>query len=160
MNRIYCSPFTRIMVIVGFGLLLSTAGLPSAARQAEKEEGSKRTKSRLDGAWRLVSAKDADGQAREAPAGVEMTKLVVDGRFAWTVAQNGTAVSGAGGTYTVTDDAYTEKVTYGVTDNQQPLVGKTFTFTWKLEGGKWHHKGVLKTDAGEQIIDEVWERIP
>jgi hypothetical protein len=160
MNRIFSALSPRVFLLLGFGLFLLATGLPSTAQQAKKEVGAKRARSQLDGAWRLVSAKEADGQTREVPAGVEMTKLVVDGRFAWMVVQNGTAVSGAGGTYTFTDDAYTEKVTYGVTDNQQPLVGKTFTFTWKLEGGKWHHKGVLKTDAGEQVIDEVWERIP
>jgi hypothetical protein len=161
MNRIDGSPFTKIVVVVGFGLLLSATGLPALAQQAKKEIGSKKARSQLDGAWRLVSSKDpASGRMRSVPTGIEMTKLIVDGRYVWTVVQNGTVVSGAGGSYTVSGDKYTEKVTYGMTDRQQPMVGRSFTFTWKFEGGKWHHKGVLKIDRAQQEIDEIWERVP
>jgi hypothetical protein len=161
MNRVHCWPSTRIMVIAGFGLLLWATGLPSAAQQAKKETGSKKARSQLDGAWRLVSSNDpASGRMRSVPAGIEMTKLIVDGRYVWTVVRNGTVVSGAGGSYTVAGDKYTEKVTYGMTDRQQPMVGRSFTFTWKFEGGKWHHKGVLKIDGAQQEIDEIWERVP
>ena len=40
------------------------------------------------------------------------------------------------------------------------MVGRSFTFTSKFEGGKWHHKGVLKIDGAQQEIDEIWERVP
>ena len=161
MNRIALSAFPRIMLVVGFGLLLSATGLPSSAQQAKKEAASKKARSQLDGAWRLVSSKDpASGRMRSVPAGIEMTKLIVDGRYVWTVVQNGTVVAGAGGSYSVSGDKYTEKVTFGVTERQQPMVGRSFTFTWKFEGGKWHHKGVLKIDGAQQEIDEIWERVP
>jgi len=82
------------------------------------------------------------------------------GRYAWTVAQNGKAFGGAGGQCQVDDLAYTETVTYVLTDNSQPLVGKSFKFTWKIEGGKWHHQGKLQVGAAAQEIDEIWERVP
>jgi hypothetical protein len=89
-----------------------------------------------------------------------MTKLVVGGRFVWIVSQNGRAVAGAGGSYTVSPDAYAETVSYAVGQNQQPLIGTTTKFTWRFEGGKWHHKGTLRVGQAKQEIDESWERIP
>jgi hypothetical protein len=89
-----------------------------------------------------------------------MTKLIVGGRYAWTSVQNGKAVGGARGQYQVDDLAHTEMVTYVLTDNSQPLIGKTVKFTWKIEGGKWHHQGILKAGAVAQEIDEIWERVP
>jgi hypothetical protein len=97
---------------------------------------------------------------RDVPPGFEMTKLIVDGRYIWTVVQNGTVIAGAGGSYTTTDNAYTETVTFGMTNRQQPMVGRSFSFTWKFEDGKWHHKGILKVNVGQQEIDEIWERVP
>ena len=131
MNRIDGPPFTRVMVIAGFGLLLWATGLPSAAQQAKKDAGSKKARTQLDGEWHLVSSKHpASGRMRSVPAGIEMTKLIVDGRYVWTAVQNGTVI--AGGSYTVAGEKYTEKVTYGMTDRQQPMVGRSFTFTWKF----------------------------
>jgi hypothetical protein len=161
MNFVALLGFRRMVAIAALGLLLSVSGLPATARQANKETASGKTKSQLDGAWRLVRAKDATGgQYRDVPPGVEMTKLIVDGRYAWVVTQNGIAVAGAGGNYSVSGHTYTENVTYGVTTRQQPMVGRSFAFTWTIEGGKWHHKGTLRTGSGVQEIDEIWERIP
>jgi RNA polymerase sigma factor (sigma-70 family) len=118
-------------------------------------------KSRLEGAWRLVSSKDPrSGQIRALPADVEVTKLIVDGRYFWTVIQNGTATTGAGGRYEVDGETYTEFVGYAVGDNTKPLVGGTFKFTCKTEDGKWHHRGTVDVGAAKQEIDEVWERVP
>jgi hypothetical protein len=115
----------------------------------------------LEGAWRLVGAFDPrSGQQRALPGGIEMTKLIVGGRFAWVVTQNGKAIAGAGGTWSMTPDAYSETVTYAVGANQQALVGSATKFTWKFEQGKWHHKGTLRVGQNTQGIDEFWERIP
>ncbi len=150
-----------VVVLVAFGLLvLHTAGW-AIAQEGKKTKQKAAGKSMLDGAWRLVSSKDPrSGQMRPIPPGIEMTKLIVGGRYAWTVVQNGKAVGGAGGQYQVDDLAYTEMVTYVLTDNSQPLIGKTVKFTWKIEGGKWHHQGILKAGAVAQEIDEIWERVP
>lgn len=129
---------------------------PPGTRKAAEDVAHK-----LDGAWRLVKALDPQTrQLRDLPPGIEMTKLIVGGRFAWIVTRDGQAVAGAGGTYTVTPNAYAETVTFAVAQNQQPLVGSTTRFTYKLEGGKWYHKGTLRVGQARQDIDEVWERIP
>ncbi|MGO9468197.1 MAG: hypothetical protein ACLQIB_12030 [Isosphaeraceae bacterium] len=159
MNRL-ASHLHSGFVLAGFGLLLSGTSSYTLAQGAGKKRDQPNAKAPLDGAWRLVSVKDPAGQMRQLPAGVEMTKLLVGGRYAWTVVQNGRAVAGAGGSYAVANDTYTETVTYIVGERQPPMVGKSFKFTWKFEGGRWQHKGVLDVGTARQEIDEIWERIP
>jgi hypothetical protein len=135
---------------------------PAAGQDArtDKDKGKAKSSSPLDGAWRLVSSKDPRiGQMRKPSPTIEMTKLVVGGRYAWTIARGDTVVAGAGGKYTVKDDTYTEDVVFTVGPNQQPMAGKSFKFTWKIEDGHWHHKGTIKIGNVEQEIDEIWERI-
>ena len=38
------------------------------------------------------------------------------------------------------------------------LVGKTFDFTWKVDGNTWLHVGKITVDNQELKIDEKWER--
>ena len=140
-------------------LLLVPAG--PAAGQESKKEKTRKEATPLDGAWRLVSSWDSRSkQVRELPEGIEMTKLIVGGRYIWTVVQGEKLIVGVGGSYTVKDDEYTETVLFTVGPNQQQMAGKSFNFTWKFEDGKWRHKGTIKIGNGEQEINELWERIP
>jgi hypothetical protein len=139
-------------------VLLGPAGR-AVGQGAAKEKA--KAKAPLDGAWRLVSAKDPrNGQMRKLPEGIEMTKLIVGGRYVWTVVQGGKVRAGAGGSYTVEGEEYTENVVFTVAENQQAMVGKSFNFSWKIEDGKWYHKGTLKIGNSAQEIDEIWERVP
>jgi hypothetical protein len=133
---------------------------PKRATPPETKKAAADVARSLDGAWRLVKALDPTGQLRELPPGIEMTKLVVGGRFAWVVAQHGRALAGGGGTYSQTPTTYTETYSYAVGQNQQGLVGSTTRFTWRLEGDKWYHKGTIRVGQQQQQIDEVWERVP
>ncbi len=163
---------SRCVLVLGCCAVVAVSGIPAAGQQRLTAKMKKVAPANslvsagdaarpLDGAWRLVRALDPrSGQLREIPAGIEMTKLVVGGRFAWVVAQNGRAIAGAGGTYAVNGDSYSETVSYAVGQNQQGLIGTTTTFTWKLEGGKWHHKGTLRAGQAKQEIEEMWERVP
>jgi len=145
--------------LIGSALFLSGSAPGAVGQDAEKEKT--KAKSQLDGAWRLVSAKNTNGgEQRKPPERIEMTKLVIGGRYVWSVVQDGKAVAGAGGRYTVADDAYTEEVVFAISPNQLGMVGKSFKFTWKIEDGRWHHKGTLKIGDAEQEIDEIWERVP
>jgi hypothetical protein len=145
--------------LLGSALFLSGPARLAAGQDADKEKS--KAKSELDGAWRLVSALDPrSGEMRKLPEGIEMTKLVIGGRYVWTVSKDGKAVAGAGGRYTVADDAYTEDVVFAISQNQQGMTGKSFKFSWKIEDGKWHHKGTLKVGNVKQEIDEIWERVP
>ena len=133
----------------------SVAG-QGAEKNKEKAKTKTKAKSPLDGAWRLVSAKDPrSGEMRKLPEGVELFKLVIDGRFVWTYVQNNKAVGGAGGRYTVEDDTYTEITEFAVTPSQQSMTGKTFKFSWKIEDGKWYHKGTLRAGNAVQEIDQM-----
>jgi hypothetical protein len=147
--------------LLGSMLFLSGSVPRSLAQDAEKDKARAKEKSPLEGAWQLVSVKDpASGQMRKLPAGIEMTKLVVGGRYVWTVVRNNMVAAGAGGKYTADDESYTESVEFPLAPNQQGMVGKSFKFTWKVEDGKWHHQGTLKAGDAAQEIDEIWERIP
>jgi hypothetical protein len=159
MRRVLSSMLTgTTLALVGLGLLESHTGHRAVGQVDKTVKKKASAKASLDGAWRLVSVKDPRTQRmRKLPSGIEMIKLLVGGRYSWTVVQNGKAVAGAGGLYKVQGESYTEEVTYAVGDNNQPMVGHIFDFTWKIEDGKWHHKGTLKVGAATQEIDEIWE---
>lgn len=115
--------------------------------------------SKLEGAWRLISSKNGEAaEQTKTPEGVEQVKLVIGGRFIWTVVQDGKLVAGAGGTYTVKGDTFTEHVAFVSSENVEVLRGKDFSFTWKIEDGKWHHTGTLKLGDSDVKIDEIYER--
>ena len=162
MKRVSSFRCSRILVIVvGCGLVVSHAGQPAGARDEKNAKQRPQVKTRLDGAWRLVSSRDPrTGQMRGMPPGVEMTKLLVGGQYAWTAVRDGKAIFGAGGKYQVDEHTYTETVVYSVGENMLSLVGVACPFTWTIEDGKWHHKGTLKVGASRQEINEIWEPVP
>jgi hypothetical protein len=149
------------LLLVGSGLLVSHLGQTAVAQVAKIAKKKASPKPTLDGAWRLVSIKDARTQRMgQLPAGLEMIKLLVGGRYSMTGVQNGKAVAGMGGRYKVNGESYTEEVTYALGNNNQVMVGHSFDFTWKIEDGKWHHMGTLKIGTAAQEIDEIWEPAP
>ncbi len=113
----------------------------------------------LDGAWKQVSQKNGDAQDyQKPPAGTEMTIYVTDGRFVWTVVQDGRVVGAAGGKYKVEKDTYSESIEYVLGEGLASFVGNTFEFTWKLDGNTWHKVGTIKVNNQDYKIDEKWER--
>ena len=149
--------------LVGPAISITGPARSAAGQDADKgkDKAKSKAKSPLDGAWRLVSAKDlASGEMRKLPEGIELFKLVVDGRFVWTFVQKDRATAGAGGHYTLEDDRFTENVDFAISPGQQAMTGKSFTFSWKIEDGKWYHKGTLKIGDAEQEIDQIYERVP
>jgi hypothetical protein len=113
----------------------------------------------LEGAWKQAESKNGDAQDYQKPAeGLEMIKFVAGGRFIWTVAQGGKIVAGAGGKYKIDKDKYFETIEYTIGDGQDTLAGKTFEFTWKLDGKTWLHVGTIKLNDQDYKIDEKWER--
>jgi hypothetical protein len=113
----------------------------------------------LDGAWKLVEQKNGDAQEYTKLAeGNEMIKYVIGGRFIWTVSQGGKLITAAGGKYKVEKDKYSETIEYTAGEGQESLVGKTFEFTWKMDGKTWLHVGLIKVNDQDIKIDEKWER--
>ena len=159
MRRISLMVLTGLALsLVGSVLLLSGSALHAVAQDAEKEKS--KAKSPLEGAWRLVSARQRDGEMRKPPEGIDMSKLIVGGRFVWTHVQEGKVTAGAGGRYKATDEAYTEDVVFAIGPNHQHLIGQSVKFSWKIEDGKWHHKGKVRVGDAEAEVEEIWERIP
>ena len=143
-----------LAALTAFALIALLVG---DARSQDDKQGEK--PSPLDGAWKLIEQKNGDAQEyQKLPEGTQMIKYVTGGRFIWTIASEGRLQSAAGGKCTVDKDKYTESIDYVHGDGQAPLVGKSFDFTWKIDGGIWLHTGTLKIDGQEIKIDEKWER--
>jgi hypothetical protein len=160
MRRNFVSVRSSFVVLAVSGLALAIWGGWSPVQAQDKEPRAK-TKAAVEGAWKLVGQINATtGKLAKIPDGIEMTKLITGGRFAWTVVRDGKVVMTAGGSYTLKDDVFTEKVTFVAPDNQKPLMGKSFAYPIKFEDGKWHLKATFKVDDREMAIDEIWERCP
>lgn len=113
----------------------------------------------LEGAWKVVESKNGDAADYQKPAeGTETIKFVAGGRFMWVVNQGGKVVSGLGGKYKIDKDKYSETIDYALGEGTESLVGKTFEFTWKLDGKTWLHVGTITVNGQEIKIDEKWER--
>jgi hypothetical protein len=114
------------------------------------------TENPLVGTWKCVSAKYGGNEVAR-PAGFTQIKHVTPAQFIWAVHDGEGKVSTVlGGSYTLKGDAYVETPEYGTAENLEQLKGKPQSFTWKVEGDKWHHTGKLSTGL---TIEEVWERV-
>ena len=110
------------------------------------------------GTWQLVSYKYGDATKwSDAPRDQRRIKLITETHFTWVAydVASGKVQSMAGGTYTLSDGAYTESIEYagqGMTD----YFGKKQTFTIRLEGDKLHQSGKLSDGTK---VEEVWQRV-
>lgn len=135
-----------------FGMVLALA---SAARADEPKKEPK-ADNKLVGTWKLTSAKYG-GQDFAFPAGLTTVKHVTPASFMWvTYDSEGKVTRCAGGAYTLKDNMYEETPEYGISGDFDVIKGKAQTFTWKVEGNKWHHDGKLSNGL---TIEEVWERV-
>jgi hypothetical protein len=62
---------------------------------------------------------------------------------------------GAGGSYTLHGDTYTESVDFAGR-GMMSYLGKKQVFTVRVENGKWHQSGALSDGLH---IEEVWQRV-
>jgi hypothetical protein len=160
MRRNFVSVRPSLVVLVVSGLALAIGGVRNPVRAQDKEPTAK-PKASVEGAWKQVGQiNPTTGKLVKFPDGIEMTKLITGGRFAWTVVRDGKVVMTAGGSYTIKDGVFTEKVTFVAPDSQTPLMGKSFAYPIKFEDGKWHLKATFKVDDRQMAIDEFWERCP
>jgi hypothetical protein len=134
--------------VTAIAVSLVVAGKPAETEAAAvTSEGST---SLLDGAWRKV-----------VPAGQPDIKLVNADRFTWLIAEEGKIVRSATGRCSLEGDRYTESIeTVGVAGEDARMAKSTGRFRVRLIGNRWIHEGTIVTDAGDQSIQEVWERIP
>jgi len=134
---------------LAIGLVLSTTARgedPKAAAAPHK----------LVGTWKMVSAKYG-GQEFTFPDGMTTLKHVTPAHFMWaSYDKDGVVSRTAGGAYTIKGETYEETPAYGMSSDFDVIKGKAQTFTWKVEGNKWHHNGQLSSGL---TIEEVWERV-
>jgi hypothetical protein len=110
------------------------------------------------GTWQPVSFKYGEASKwSDAPEDQRRIKLITDTHFTWVAYEvaSGKAQSMAGGTYTLSEGAYTESIVYageGMTD----YFGKKQSFTIRVEGDKLHQSGQLSDGTK---IEEVWQRV-
>jgi hypothetical protein len=129
----------------------------STARvEPDREPGSTRRRVPLEGAWRVVGVK-SEGEEDYQKVDYGQYKLVVDGHFLWASYDRATGevFRTAGGTYTVEQDSYTERLEYANSEDLRALIGADQKFTWKVQGDQWYHTGRLSNGVR---IDELWER--
>lgn len=110
----------------------------------------------LAGAWQFVSGRytDADGKVTEASAPeLRSLKVLNHSRFVYiTTKKDGEFVRSAGGEYTITDNAYAEKID---ASSAEVMRGKTYSFEWRVEGDLWYHTG-MKDGVR---LEEIWRRV-
>jgi hypothetical protein len=153
---------TRAFRTAGLSLLALTAFTMTVLRTRDvrsQDDKPGEKPSPVEGVWRLVERRN--GQARDyekLQEGTEQIKYVTAGRFVWTVVRQGRVQGAAGGKYTVDKDKYTETTEYIHHEDNLPLLGNTFSFTWKVDGNSSLLVGLLKINGQDFKIDEKWER--
>jgi hypothetical protein len=128
---------------------VALASLAANAQEPKQEN-------KLIGTWKMVSAKYG-GNEHRFPEGTTTLKHVTPTQFMWaSYDKDGVVSRTAGGRYTIKGETYEETPEYGMSTDFEIIKGKAQTFTWKVEGNKWIHKGALSSGL---TIDEVWERV-
>ena len=154
---------TRTFRITGLSLVALTAigliVLPArGVRSQDDLRGNK--PSPVEGAWTQVAQKNGDApDYQKLPEGTEELKYVAGGRFVFVVVKGGRIQTAAGGKYTVDkDNKYSESFEYVHGENLASFLGKTFNFTWKVDGTASSLVGAIQLDGQDVKIDEKWER--
>jgi len=134
---------------VAVSILVLVTAVPALADEPK-------TENKLIGTWKLVSAK-YNGQESKLPETSTTLKHITPTQMMWlTYDSEGKVTRGAGGSYTLKGDDFTDTPEYGVGPDFGIVKGQTHTFKCKVEGNKWYHTGKL---ANGLEIEEVWERV-
>ena len=109
----------------------------------------------LAGVWRITE-REQHGKTSTIQGGPRKTIKILSGtRFQWTAINPETKqfFGCGGGTYTLENGKYTEKIEYFSRDPNR--VGASLTFGAHLTGDSWRHQG--SSTAGDKV-NEVWKR--
>lgn len=110
----------------------------------------------LDGAWRLESGSYVDAEGQEKDYGslnLQGTKLLVDGHFSFTTAQDGRFWAGGSGAFTADAETYVETPR---TASYPVVAGGSYRFRYTLEGDIWT---LERYEDGKRVEREVWRRV-
>jgi len=138
-----------------FMAMIFALAITAPPARSDEPKGDAKSENKLVGTWKLVSAKYG-GEERKFDE-VTTIKHVTPSQFMWaSYDSDGKVTRAAGGDYTLKGEVYEETPKYGISGDFDLIKGKLQTFTWKVEGNKWYHKGKLSNGL---TIDEVWERV-
>jgi hypothetical protein len=109
------------------------------------------------GTWKLVSAKYGDNEFKVEDIGTTL-KHVTNTQYMWLSYDDQTKLisRAGGGTWSLKGDLYVETGEYGLGADFAQTRGKDHSFTLRIEGDTWFHKGSLSDGLK---IEEKWERI-
>ena len=109
----------------------------------------------LQGAW-LMIGRERDGEVSTRTPGARRTMKILSGtRFQWIAYNVETRefFGSGGGTYTTSDDRYTENIEFFSRDDSK--AGISLEFEYDLSDGSWHHIG--HSTKGDPM-HEIWSR--
>ncbi len=144
------------MATIATQLLAVVIAFVTPVVRADEPKKDAKQENKLVGSWKQVSAKYG-GKDYKPAEGTTTIKHVTPTQFMWaSYDKDGKVTRAAGGSYTMKGESYEETPEYGLSNDFDIIKGKAQTFTWKVEGNKWHHNGKLSNGL---TIEEVWERV-
>ncbi len=135
-------------------IVIALLSFGQQSTDAPKMTGQPCTGAELVGTWKLV---ESGGKPR-APTDRTVLKLLTPTHFFILSADaTGTVSYGHGGPYTVSQDTYTESITYGFGPPFEGLLrGMKVPFRCRIEAGSWH----TVAEINGQTFDERYMREP
>ena len=115
-------------------------------------------KADIAGNWRLVQNNPTrHSTMEEFPPEFTEIKQSVDGRFSWMLMSDaeGKVLNGAGGTYLLDGDTYTETIDYGLPEMTR-FIGKQAVYQISVERDTMRISGMLDNRIE---VREVWVRM-
>lgn len=132
-------------------LALFVGAVSCVAEKGRKPSG----EADITGTWRLVYNNPArDSAVKEFPAEFTEIKQITDGHFSWMLNSEGTVFNGAGGTYRLDGDTYTETIGYGL-PHMVRFVGKQAVYKISVKQDTMRISGFLNDSIR---VQEVWVR--
>jgi hypothetical protein len=149
-----------VICVVGLVAVARSGG--SSSLRAQDNKVAEKAEVSVEGSWHNVGTMNpASGKHEAFPPGQEQIKLIAGGRWAWIGVVSDRSVMSMGGTYTVKDGVYTEKVTFIPDDRYKASLGKSYAYPLATKDGLWRLKGEFQQEDGRQSsTDELWERYP
>lgn len=109
----------------------------------------------VQGTWKLIGS-----SGNPLPEGYTNIRLMTPTHFIWTLSdKEGNIISGAGGTYTMSSNTYTETILYTL-PGMKSWKGKKATYKVDFEGKKVKFEGHLEFDKDRKVMNaETWLKI-
>lgn len=120
----------------------------------------KATDIKIIGAWQIVRSQYGDSPMGDQKPGESVIKMFTGTRWSGTFYNTITKKfdGTGGGTYAQKGDQYQETLEYFSWDST--AVGKTFTFTLRIENGMLHQRGTIEYKGNPKyLIDEWYKRV-